>query len=106
MSIAIWPWVANACLHCPKETQEWNSNTALVAEEERMEGSARERLEVMQRTEKVKPEVLFPVLQERHHEVLLDKSSNPQGIERGRCQKPLTLNNGVLSAFRTKQFML
>ena len=38
MSIAIWPWVANACLHCPKETQEWNSNTALVAEEERMEG--------------------------------------------------------------------
>ena len=52
--------MCNACLQCPKETRERNGNAALVAQEE-----GKERLEVKRGTEKVKPEVLSPVLQEK-----------------------------------------
>lgn len=55
--------------------------------------------------EKVKPEVLSPVLPERYPDVLLEKLSNPREQNEGRCQKPLTSTNGV-SALRTKHFIL
>ena len=79
--------MCNACLQCPKETRERNGNAALVAQEE-----GKERLEVKRGTEKEKPEVLSPVLQEKYHEDLLEKVIKAPGDARRKIrQETLTL---------------